>query len=74
MCKLCDIRYILHVSELFLVNRFLALTKFEGEFGPVFQYECAMSVYDDFMVQKFAPGSSIVRTVGELAWHPGTIT
>ena len=57
MCKHCDIRYILHVSALFQVNRFLALTKFkfEGEFTPVFQYEGAMSVYDDFMVQKFAP-------------------
>jgi len=56
MCKLCDIRYILHVSALFQVNRFLALTKFEGEFTTIFQYEGAMSAYDDFMLQKFAPG------------------
>ena len=57
MCKLCDIRYILHVSALFQVNRFLALTKFEGDFATIFQYDGRMEVYDEFMVQKFAPGT-----------------
>jgi len=55
MCKLCDIRDILHVSALFQVNHFLALTKFEGEFTTIFQHEGRMEVYDDFMVQKFTP-------------------
>jgi len=57
MCTLCDIRYIYHVSLLFQVNRFLALTSFVGSYEDVFRYEGAMSVYDNFMVAKFAPGT-----------------
>jgi len=57
MCKLCDIRYILHVSALIQVNRFLALTNFEGGFAAIFTYDGRMEAYDNFMVQKFAPGT-----------------
>jgi len=42
---------------LFQVNRFLAMTKFDGDFKKVFRYEGAMSAFVDFMVQKFALGT-----------------